>query len=279
MEAIQLNHSEILEYQKNRFPYLMIDMATEVIPGESAKGFKNLTSNDWFFECHFEGDPNMPGMLQVEALVQMSALSVLTLPENKGKVVLTKDEYDQVNLMAESVKAHPSAKYLLDLAGDCESSVFVKDRETGVELKCRPDKDCVESANIIIDVKTTSNIDDWRSDKEWVNPLYKFNYGHGASFYTDVLEQHYNTTIDSFVFLVIQNSVVLNRYPVAVFQISRSELIDLGFWDRHRTNVFEYSRCKSQNDWVHTESFNFGGWSDDFVTDDLTVTFEGENNA
>ena len=87
MEAIQLNHSEILEYQKNRFPYLMIDMATEVIPGESAKGFKNLTSNDWFFECHFEGDPNMPGMLQVEALVQMSALSVLTLPGNKGKVV------------------------------------------------------------------------------------------------------------------------------------------------------------------------------------------------
>ena len=29
----------------------------------------------------------MPGMLQVEALVQMSALSVLTLPGNKGKVV------------------------------------------------------------------------------------------------------------------------------------------------------------------------------------------------
>ena len=87
MEAIKLDHSQILEYQKNRFPYLMIDMATEVVPGKSAKGFKNLTSNDWFFKCHFEGDPNMPGMLQVEALVQMSALSVLTLPGNKGKVV------------------------------------------------------------------------------------------------------------------------------------------------------------------------------------------------
>jgi exodeoxyribonuclease VIII len=199
--------------------------------------------------------------------------------ENKNKVVLTQDEYDQVNLMAESVKAHPSAKYLLDCAGDCESSVFVKDQQTGVELKCRPDKDCVESAGIIIDVKTTASIDDWRSDKEFINPLYKFNYGHGASFYTDVLEQHYNTTIDSFVFLVIQNSIKLNRYPVAVFQISRDELIALGFWDRHRANVFEYSRCKSQNDWVHTESFNFGSWSDDFVTDDLTVTFEGDKNA
>ena len=29
----------------------------------------------------------MPGMLQVEALVQMCALAILTLPSNKGKVV------------------------------------------------------------------------------------------------------------------------------------------------------------------------------------------------
>ena len=29
----------------------------------------------------------MPGMLQIEALVQMCALSILTLPNNKGKIV------------------------------------------------------------------------------------------------------------------------------------------------------------------------------------------------
>ena len=29
----------------------------------------------------------MPGMLQVEALVQMSALAILTMPDNKGKVM------------------------------------------------------------------------------------------------------------------------------------------------------------------------------------------------
>ena len=87
MDSIELDFNGILEYQKNRYPYLMMDVATEVVPGKSSKGYKNLTSNDWFFKCHFEGDPNMPGMLQVEALVQMSALSVLTLPGNKGKVV------------------------------------------------------------------------------------------------------------------------------------------------------------------------------------------------
>ena len=36
---------------------------------------------------HWPNDPNMPGMLQIEALVQMCALSLLTLPGNKGKLV------------------------------------------------------------------------------------------------------------------------------------------------------------------------------------------------
>ena len=87
MDALRLDMNGILEYQRNRFPYLMVDVATEVVPGRSAKGYKNLTANDWFFDCHWPGDPNMPGMLQVEALVQLSALTVLTLPGNKGKVV------------------------------------------------------------------------------------------------------------------------------------------------------------------------------------------------
>jgi len=196
--------------------------------------------------------------------------------ENKNKVVLTKDEYDQVNLMAKSVLSHPSAKSVLDLVGDCESSVFVKDKETGVNLKCRPDKDAVQSSGVVIDVKTTASIDDWRSDKEWINPLYKFNYGHGASFYMDVLEQHYKTEIDSFIFLVIQNSVELGRYPVAVFQISRSELIELGFWERHRANISEFSRCKKDNDWIHTETFNFSSSFNEDFSDDIEVTFEDE---
>lgn len=198
--------------------------------------------------------------------------------QNKDKVLLTKDEYDQVNLMAKSVMSHPSAKSIIEMQGDCESSVFVTDSKTGTSLKCRPDKDLVESAGIIVDVKTTASIDDWRSDKEWVNPLYKFNYGHGASFYTDVLEQHYNTRIESFVFLVIQNSVALGRYPVAVFQISRDELVDLGFWNRHRANITEFSRCQKENDWVHTETFNFYNGDDYIGDDDIEVTFEGTSN-
>jgi len=84
---MKLNKKEILEYQQNRSPYLMIDFVDEVIPGKSAKGYKDLLEDEWFFKVHWPKDPNMPGMLQIEALVQMCALSLFTLPGNKGKLV------------------------------------------------------------------------------------------------------------------------------------------------------------------------------------------------
>ena len=84
---MKLNKEQILEYQQNRPPYLMIDFAEEVVPGKSAKGYKDFREDEWFFKVHWAGDPNVPGMLQIEALLQMSALSILSLPGNKGKVM------------------------------------------------------------------------------------------------------------------------------------------------------------------------------------------------
>ena len=84
---MKLNKEQILEYQQNRPPYLMIDFAEEVIPGKSAKGYKDFKEDEWFFKVHWPRDPNVPGMLQIEALVQMSALSILSLPGNKGKIM------------------------------------------------------------------------------------------------------------------------------------------------------------------------------------------------
>jgi 3-hydroxyacyl-[acyl-carrier-protein] dehydratase len=86
MNKIKLNKKQILEIQQNKDPYLFIDEATEVIPGKSAKGYYNLNSDNWFFNIHWKNDPNMPGMLQIEALVQTCALAIFTLPGNKGKV-------------------------------------------------------------------------------------------------------------------------------------------------------------------------------------------------
>ena len=84
---MKLDKEQILEYQQNRPPYLMIDFAEEIVPGKSARGYKDFKEDEWFFKVHWPSDPNVPGMLQIEALVQMSALSILSLPGNKGKVM------------------------------------------------------------------------------------------------------------------------------------------------------------------------------------------------
>ena len=89
--GFSLDRAGIQEFQQNRDPYLMVDYADRIIPGVSATGYKDLRKDEWFFKVHWPGDPNMPGMLQIEALVQMGALSVLTLQGNKGKLVYLVD--------------------------------------------------------------------------------------------------------------------------------------------------------------------------------------------
>ena len=84
---MELNKNQILEYQQNRDPYLFVDHVTNIEPGKYANGYFDLKKDTWFLKVHWPGDENMPGMLQVEAMVQLAALSILTLPGNKGKLM------------------------------------------------------------------------------------------------------------------------------------------------------------------------------------------------
>ena len=87
---MELSKKEILKLQQNRDPYLLIDHVSDFEPGKFANGYKDL-NNEWFFKVHWPSDPNMPGMLQTEALIQMSALIVQTMPGNKGKILYLVD--------------------------------------------------------------------------------------------------------------------------------------------------------------------------------------------
>jgi 3-hydroxyacyl-[acyl-carrier-protein] dehydratase len=84
-KSYSMNSIEVMKFQPNKYPFLLIDHVDEVIPGKSAKGYKNLTLNEWFFPIHFEASPSMPGALQIEALSQMLSMTFLTLPGLKGK--------------------------------------------------------------------------------------------------------------------------------------------------------------------------------------------------
>ncbi len=84
---MHLDFNQILKVQQNKPPYLMMDYATNVIPGKYSEGYKDLKDDEWFFKVHWVNDPNMPGMLQIEALVQMGSLAILTLPGLSGKIL------------------------------------------------------------------------------------------------------------------------------------------------------------------------------------------------
>ena len=84
---LSLDFLEIQKIQKNRYPLLLVDKITKLYPGKSAFGYKNLSGNEWFFDCHWDGDPNMPGMLQIESLMQLSSIIILSLDGNAGKTM------------------------------------------------------------------------------------------------------------------------------------------------------------------------------------------------
>ena len=77
----QLDIKDIEKLLPHRYPFVMIDRVTEITPGQSAIGFKNVTINEPHFTGHFPGAPIMPGVLQVEASAQLSCMVMLTMPE------------------------------------------------------------------------------------------------------------------------------------------------------------------------------------------------------
>jgi 3-hydroxyacyl-[acyl-carrier-protein] dehydratase len=78
-----------MEMIPHRYPFLMIDKVTNVVPDESAVGIKNVTMNEPFFQGHFPGHPVMPGVLIIEAMAQTSAVLVIETMgvEAEGKLV------------------------------------------------------------------------------------------------------------------------------------------------------------------------------------------------
>lgn len=188
--------------------------------------------------------------------------------QNPDKIVLTDDEYKQIKVMSESAKCDPMFKKLLDAKGDCEISIFVNDPDTGLKLKIRPDKIIAGKNQILLcDLKSSASLDEWRADKQWLNPLFKIGYGFTAAYYMYAASIFYGVEITKYYFMVVSKSAELGRYPVSVFVITKDELVELGFWQEMIETLHEFAERKASDNWLSFENFpHFNIYKDESVT-------------
>lgn len=85
---MQLNSNQIARILPHRYPFALVDRIVDGEEGQWARGIKCVSVNEQFFCGHFPQEHIMPGVLILEAMAQVGAVALLSLPENRGKIAL-----------------------------------------------------------------------------------------------------------------------------------------------------------------------------------------------
>ena len=85
---VNLGADEIERIIPHRYPMLLVDRMVEIEDGARGVGIKSVTANEWFFEGHFPGNRVMPGVLIVEALAHVAAITLLRDVDQAGQIPL-----------------------------------------------------------------------------------------------------------------------------------------------------------------------------------------------
>lgn len=73
-KPLRIQISKILEILPHRYPFVMVDRVTEILPGKSIRGHKMVSYNEPWSQGHFPGRPILPGVLIIEALAQIGGI-------------------------------------------------------------------------------------------------------------------------------------------------------------------------------------------------------------
>ena len=85
----KLDIHEILKLLPHRYPFVMVDKVTRIVPGQEITGVKNVTMNEPYFQGHFPERPVMPGVMILEGMAQVGGvLGYHSMPEMIGTKLL-----------------------------------------------------------------------------------------------------------------------------------------------------------------------------------------------
>lgn len=88
MDAICLDHAQVMEVLPHREPMLLIDTVPRLIPGQEIEAAFYVDGSRDIFRGHFPGEPVLPGVYTVEATAQAADILLMTLERYRGKTPL-----------------------------------------------------------------------------------------------------------------------------------------------------------------------------------------------
>jgi hypothetical protein len=104
--------------------------------------------------------------------------------ENKGRLLLTEEEFESYNLMRESILAHPTAAELLSGKGANELTIVWLDKATGLLCKARLDRvSDIGGYSFIGDLKTTIDA----SERAFSKSVSNYGYHRQGAWYREGL--------------------------------------------------------------------------------------------
>lgn len=87
------NVVDIQNILPHRYPFLLVDRVTELVPGEYIEGLKNVSISEPVFQGHFPGHPIYPGVMIIEGMAQaggvlaFKSMDISSQEEIENKVV------------------------------------------------------------------------------------------------------------------------------------------------------------------------------------------------
>ena len=227
-------------------------------PGISCTGLKKIAVSPAHFKygdfkqtaAMFTGSATHSAILEPDSF----AKQYVTLPTGKDRRsaeykalcaangtdnVLVSADASQISAMQSAVRANPVAnKWLYQEKGRNELSVYAKDPETGILVRCRFDR--LLDRGFSPDLKTTTDA----SPRGFSNAIAKYGYAFQAAFYLDTYYWATGDVLDGFGFIAVESKAPHN---VMCYRLD-DESIEVGR-GQYRAALIRYAECLESGQW------------------------------